>query len=343
MRKIIIITILSVFIIIGAGCWNTSNQTTNPPNPPTDSQEPDWQLVNLTGVIKEITSDQSELILTLVDQSEEIIDISQNVSLTSSVGELVKIEGKRDPSTRIIVADNITETSEQNIVVLSPKSGSIISSPLIVEGFARVFENTVNWRIKNNRDQEVASGVDLSLAKEAGYFGPFRLEIFLPPLSHQDFILEVLTFSARDGSAQDIVSIPLRLVSLETSSFNVFFPNQRLTTQNQDVCTTVFPVNREIAQTSAIARAALVELLKGPTPSEQNSGYTTSIPLYSFLKSISIQNGVATVDFSQDLSNTAGSCNIASIETQIEKTLLQFSSVQEVRLLVEGQENMLNP
>ena len=63
-------------------------------------------------------------------------------------------------------------------------------------------------------------------------------------------------------------------------------------------CTTMYPVIREIPRTQAVARAALEELLKGPSQSEQDQGYYTSINSGVRVQKIGIEDGEARVDFS---------------------------------------------
>lgn len=92
---------------------------------------------------------------------------------------------------------------------------------------------------------------------------------------------------------------------------------------------------RAIPKTLGIARAAINELIKGPTA---QSGLSASIPAGTRLKDIKIQNGLATVDFSEDLSkkHPGGSAGESLTVGSIVNTLTQFPSVQEVQILVEG-------
>lgn len=104
-------------------------------------------------------------------------------------------------------------------------------------------------------------------------------------------------------------------------------------------------VEREIPSTVATARAAIEELLKGPLPEEKESGLSTAINENTQLQSIEIEDGVARVDFNQRLDeDVAGSARVTMIREQIEKTLLQFETVDEVIISVDGQtENILQP
>ena len=53
--------------------------------------------------------------------------------------------------------------------------------------------------------------------------------------------------------------------------------------------------------------------------------------------------GAVTVDFSSDLDPGGGSAWITAIQEQVTNTLLQFDGVDEAVILVEGEEDALQP
>jgi spore germination protein GerM len=90
--------------------------------------------------------------------------------------------------------------------------------------------------------------------------------------------------------------------------------------------------------------ASIEALLKGPTEEEKSLGAFTSLPEDVVLKSVTVKNGVATVDFSSALHRVAGSCRVGSIHAQIEKTLLSIDGVQAVAITISGKtEEVLQP
>jgi len=160
-------------------------------------------------------------------------------------------------------------------------------------------------------------------------------------MTEKAFTLEVFTYSAKDGSVQDLVTVPLTLLTTDVSTFDLYYPN-RLKGSAQD-CALVFPVSRTVAKTSAVGRAALTGLLAGPTQAERNQGYFTSVNAGTELQSLAINDGVAMADFNSYL-NAAGSCRATSIRSQIEQTLKQFPSVTSVIISVDGDaETALQP
>jgi hypothetical protein len=101
-------------------------------------------------------------------------------------------------------------------------------------------------------------------------------------------------------------------------------------------CNAVFPLSRLVQKTQAVAKAALEELLAGPTDAEKLQGYSTSIPAGSKLNSISIVNGEARADFNEATESGGGSCSMAARVAQIKETLLQFPTVTSVKLSING-------
>jgi hypothetical protein len=117
---------------------------------------------------------------------------------------------------------------------------------------------------------------------------------------------------------------------------------------------------RRIPATPTIGAAVLEELLWGPTPGNP-AGFTTAIPtpqeVLNFpgrgpdwgprvtLRGLTIEDGVATANFSQELrAYGGGSARVQQIREQITRTLQQFPTVREVRIAIEGEtEGVLQP
>ncbi|HQK63893.1 MAG TPA: GerMN domain-containing protein, partial [Candidatus Staskawiczbacteria bacterium] len=113
-------------------------------------------------------------------------------------------------------------------------------------------------------------------------------------------------------------------------------------------CNKVFEVKRTIPKTEGVARAAIEELLKGPTQQEIKSGYYTSINSGVKLNDISIQKTnppSALVDFDDKLEfQVGGSCKVGAIRAQITQTLKQFPSIEDVIISINGRtEDILQP
>ncbi len=99
------------------------------------------------------------------------------------------------------------------------------------------------------------------------------------------------------------------------------------------------PVLRRVPETKAVARAALAALLEGPkgVELEASPAMYTSIPSGVTILDISISNGVATVDLSHEWTGAAASFKRGSATAQVVYTLTQFSTVDQVRIQVDGE------
>jgi hypothetical protein len=129
----------------------------------------------------------------------------------------------------------------------------------------------------------------------------------------------------------------------KTMRLKLFFGNSKL--DPEFTCVKVFPVTREAAKTAAPARRALELLFEGPNSEDRSAGYFTSLNQGVAIKSLSIKDGIAYVDFDKKLEEAVGgSCRVVAISAQIKETLKQFDAVKDVVISVEGRtEDILQP
>ncbi|MDP3995289.1 MAG: Gmad2 immunoglobulin-like domain-containing protein [bacterium] len=113
-----------------------------------------------------------------------------------------------DPFSLEIGEPSVSESG--NISVTQPQPYTWIASPLLVKGEARVFEGTVQFRLKDADGNIITEKFGTAAAEEIGAFGSFgELLVFDEP-NTEEGVLEVYSESAADGSVQDLVSIPVR-------------------------------------------------------------------------------------------------------------------------------------
>lgn len=231
----------------------------------------------------------------------------------------------------------------ENIKVSSPLPGQVISSPLTVSGEARgmwYFEATFPVSLLDE-DGEVIfeSFIEADGEWMTENFVPFEKEFTFSAPAGTKATLVLMRSNASGLPEHDAsVSVPVVIgnsaVSEETS-FSVFFSSESFGAGNVE-CDAVSAVEREVPKTQAVARAALNSLLAGPTQAETNQGLTTNIPNGVELNDIRIESGTAYADFSEELNQVGGSCLVTAIRAQIEETLLQFPTVDDVVISVDG-------
>lgn len=235
-----------------------------------------------------------------------------------------------------------TNTGQANITVTSPKANAVVTNPITVTGQARVFENTFNYILRDSNGTKLFESYGMTDAPDSGIFGNYTIKLPVPAGASKNLVIEVFEYSAKDGAVINLVRVPVTLQTQATSVYKVYLGSTKLPGIE---CEKVAAVNRTVIRTGEPAYISLVELLKGPTPADKAAGYITSIPSNVRINSITIQNGVARVDFDEALqAQVGGSCRVSAIRAQITETLKQFSTVKSVVISINGRtEDILQP
>lgn len=92
---------------------------------------------------------------------------------------------------------------------------------------------------------------------------------------------------------------------------------------------------RKVA-TPAVARGAMLELLKGPTAAEKAAGVTSAIPAGTRLLGLDISGGTATVDLTGEFDDGGGTLSMSMRVAQVVHALTQFSTVERVSFRMDG-------
>jgi len=97
------------------------------------------------------------------------------------------------------------------IVIESPNGGDTVSVPVKVSGTASVFEGTLIVTMKDSRGNSLCHVVAQASEGAPGR-GDFAVEFsFAPPAASMEGRVEAYTESAKDGSVEDLVSVPLTI------------------------------------------------------------------------------------------------------------------------------------
>lgn len=115
----------------------------------------------------------------------------------------------------IVVAEPLTRRDFQDvapaIVVEEPRPSQEISSGDVVSGFANVFEANVSIRLLDQNGRKLLETFSTATCG-TGCWGDFSQKLVFEVTERTEGRLEVLTYSAEDGSEQDVISIPVILV-----------------------------------------------------------------------------------------------------------------------------------
>lgn len=256
---------------------------------------------------------------------------------------------ERKSSTR--TSDSASRSSTEcghDVIIAVPQPDQLVSSPLTVRGQAQgswFFEGRARLALLDDRENEIASGSaraigDWQTSELVDFDGEITFSVESPGAG-------TLLFENDNPSGlpeqRRACRIPVRFSGTAMKSVKVYFGNRA---QNPTAeCEQVFPMEREIPSTQAPARAALQALLAGPTPAEESAGYFSSLNAGVSVQRLTIEDGVARVDFDERIQEqVGGSCRVMAIRAQIEATLRQFPTVRRVIISVNGRsEDVLQP
>jgi hypothetical protein len=183
----------------------------------------------------------------------------------------------------------------------------------------------------------IASG-RITVAHESRARPDFHATIEVDSDWSGDGTLELCRTDSTGDACQDVRRVPLRIsVTEDRDSRNilVYFANSRIGSASE--CEVVYPVTRPIPRSCVrVARAALYQLLLGPNAEEQSDDYRTEAPAGIRLQSLSLDDGIARIDFNRALTHISEQCERDRFRAQVEQTLVQFESVRAIALTVDG-------
>jgi len=277
-----------------------------------------------------------------------ILSVVTILIIAVAIGVMLMMTGNSTPQDPL----NGNGVFEHNDVIriFHPSSGQTVSSPLYVEGEARGM-----WYFEASFPVSIIAE-DGTVLLNHYIMTPFdwMTEEYVPFYTHLEFAAPtqgtgtlVLHKDNPSGLPEydDEVRIPIQFgAGLEKT--DLMDVRLHFSTGGQMDCAETFAVTRQVPRTQAVARAAIDELLKGSTQTESEIyGLFNVINPGVKLQDITVENGVARVDFSDRLDyQVGGSCRVIAIVAQITNTLLEFPTVNEVVISIDGRiEDILQP
>lgn len=99
-----------------------------------------------------------------------------------------------------------------NITITSPTAQTEVTSPVVVKGKANVFEGSFLVRLMDCQENEITEVIAQTRGGDIGQMNPYSLDLtFGTAYSGQDAYIEAYDLSAKDGSVQDLIQIPVKL------------------------------------------------------------------------------------------------------------------------------------
>ncbi len=252
------------------------------------------------------------------------------------------------PNTNEVNVEPVDDKSDF-IKVDKPSAEDLVASPLEIRGQARgtwFFEGSFPIVITDANDLIIGQGIATSSEEwMTENFIPFSATIWFdrPETASGKIILKKDNPSGLKEYDNQLV-LPIQF-DQNNMAVKVYFTNATTGSEEDFDCRYVQALEKQVPYSAGVARAALEQLLKGPSAEDKANGFSTSINPNVKINSLTIESGVARVDFNQQLEyQVGGSCRIASINEQITKTLTQFNTVQSVVISIDGRtEDILQP
>lgn len=144
------------------------------------------------------------------------------------------------------------------------------------------------------------------------------------------------TSPGTENPPTDTETTPTETAPSTPVSFQVWFAKPDLDERlNGGGDPKLFAVQRS-AQTVAVGRAALEELISGPEDAD-GEGVSSAVPAGTRLLGLNIEDGLATVDLSSEFESGGGSLSMQMRLAQVVFTLTQFPTVDSVEFRLDGE------
>ncbi len=277
---------------------------------------------------------------------------TKSVWLIVGVVALVVIVGAgflffKKPSTN---GNNPPVITDSNIEIFTPKPNELISSPLKITGLVKGngwggFEGQVGTvKLFDSSGKELGMAILTASTDWMKLPTNFETVIYFDyPGDGTGKLVFYNENASGEPSRNKTVTVPVKLQksSSEKTVVKVYFNNS----VDVNSCDKVFYTQRTLPKTEGVARVALEQLIAGPTMLEKTAGFLTGINPSTKVQSLTIENGVAKVDFNNELQKgVAGSCKVTAIRAQITQTLKQFPTVKSVVISIDGKtDDVLQP
>jgi spore germination protein GerM len=161
-------------------------------------------------------------------------------------------------------------------------------------------------------------------------------------------LLTLFGFRGQDTVVDElpvIVDEPETTETLDETIVNLYFVNKEMMIEGlPDYSDMVQPVERVVPAESWNPEEAMLLLLAGLI-GEEGQTFDTSVPEGLELLDLSVQDGVAFVDFNEEIAQVSGSAAVLTLKEQIQATLFQFPEIQEIVITVAGEarDDILEP
>lgn len=268
--------------------------------------------------------------------SEPAIGVCRSTAINPASSSTASLGARPTPPSGLSCDDTST------LCLGAEVRGIVLANPLVVTGTV-YGASSVQWQILSDKQLVLESGTLPVVATGTNAWGTFSLRAFLSssPATSGSGRMRFMSNATSTGSQTATLDRSLRWNVLPMVSHKIYLVPSSVGTD----CSVTVPMTVSFPETDFPVEATLRQLLT-ITPDTLKQGTMTMIPPSTDLTSFSVSNGVASVVFTPALdAGGGGSCRVMAIRSEIEKTLMQFPSIKNVIISVEGKtpETTLQP
>lgn len=230
-------------------------------------------------------------------------------------------------------AYSVTDVYTDNIELDEPQSSQVVGSRIALAGRSSAYEAQVDVEVRE--DGQVFGdqlGATFVMGGAGPDLAPFSGEVTIDPPTKPAGAVVLLTRSP-DGSVQQARVIRVRFEaaspSTEATTFSVFYHRDE----------ELVAVDRAVAPTSGVLRAALDALVAGPTAAEAEDGIVSlfSADTEGVIAGVDLgEDGTAVVDFAEPVGNASTSAGGGGFLAELNTTIFQFETVERIEYRLQG-------
>lgn len=140
----------------------------------------------------------------VVKNRDKIVDPIDN---NDNGGAVDNIEGDD-------LEDNL-ETQGKEITIENIKSGDMLSSPVLIKGIGRSFENNLIVELRNSKHETLVKEFTTIKSADAGEKGEYLITLHFQFRNTGTGFVAVYESSAKDGSELNLVEIPVKFKTIK--------------------------------------------------------------------------------------------------------------------------------
>ena len=340
----ILIAVLGILIFYHPEKSSNPGVTPGGSDNPGNGSSEEAVLIKRTGAIAEI-SDSSMVILG--NEGEFSLSLSKETKFSDDKGQDsnasfffkgVSVEAEEKGGRAL----SVRALSFPPIIISSPSSGFISSGQIsfVISGKAFAGNEKVYVSVKNRRTSLEYISSSFSVTDDGSRYGSFSVPVDLSSaldIMDGDALDTRFFLKDKDKKETDIFSAAFIYNGGLVSKIKIYFG------KSKGSCANVYPIERIVSASRSATRAAIEELIKGPSEKEKAEGYFTNISPETRirdLKSVSA-SGNTSVDFDNAILRPVGGCSLSFSKMQIEKSLKENPMVKGMVFTVNGESGLL--